>query len=284
MPAMRRLLPLLLLAAAAPAEGEPDARDIFRRAVGAQGSLKGDDVHGVRLEFKGEITDQGVTNTVLRTYWYRKRDRSFRVRTASGAVEKLASDRGVFGTDGYWERATDGAIVELRRGNRDDLESIRTIKREREEFQRMLRMVLLAGLDGDGWSVELAEPLPVKLDRDLPYQPKGTLRDREKETYHVLDMTRADEPRLRLYVHTGDFTVRKAIEFDAEDPGLVRWVYYFANYERNAALDLLLPRYFSIYRDTPLDDEGKTKLNAARGEPTVALNPDLVDADLRPAP
>jgi hypothetical protein len=282
MTGMRRLLPLLLLAAAAPAREDLNAREIFRRAIGAQGKLRHDDVHDVRLDFRGEITEQGVTNTVLRTYWYRRADRSFRVQTASGAVAKLASDRGVFGDAAYWERAADGTVVELRRGNRDHAESIRTIEREREEFQRMLRMVLLAGLDGDGWSVALAEPSPVKLERDLPYQPKGTLRDREKETYHVLDVTREGEPRLRLFVHTGDLTVRKAIEYDAKDQGQVRWVYYFANYERNTALDLLLPRYFSIYRDTPVDTEGKTNLNTARGEPTVALNCKLADTDLKP--
>jgi hypothetical protein len=278
---MRRALPVLLLAVAVRAGDAPTAKEILRKAVEAQGVLRREQVHDVRIAFVGEISEDGRPNTVLRTYWYRSSDRSFRVRTGSGSTDKLTTERGAFGADGFWERGTDGSIVELRRGNRDDAESIGTIERDRGDFERMLRMVLLTHLDD--WNVAFGEPAPVKLERDHPHEPRRTLGDREKETYHVLDATREGEPRLRLYVNTSDFTVRKAVEYDAEAPDGVRWVYYFAAYRKFPELNLLLPQYLSIYRDTPVDERSRDGLNTARGQPTVSVNMGLKDADLRPA-
>jgi hypothetical protein len=286
----RSTLPLLLLAAAAPAGDDPSppgvsgtdaAREIFRKAVAAQGEMPAE-VSDVTLDFEGEISEEGEIHTVLRTYWYRSADRSFRMRTGSEAVAKLVSDRGVAGDAKYWERSPDGGILQLSRGNRDDAEQIRAIEKERAEFERMLRMVLLARFDGDGWQVTLAEPGPARLERDQPHQIKGTLGDRGK-AYHVLDLRREGEPDLRLYVQTDDFTVRKAVEYDVKDSGRVRFVYYFADYRTDPDARLVLPRFFSVYRGTPSDKTERDELLAAKGEPKVRLNTGLKDSDLRPA-
>jgi hypothetical protein len=286
----RSALPFVLLAASVPAGEDPAqgtdagaaaARELFRKAVAAQGELKAQ-VRDVTLDFDGEVSGDGEIHTALRTYWYRAHDHSFRVRTKSGAVDKLSSDRGVLGASKYWERSSADRILDLSKGNRDDAAQIKEIEKERTEFERMFRMVLLARLDGDGWQVALAEPDPVRLERDQPHQAKGTLRNREKETYHVLELTREGEPRLRLFVDTADFTVRKAIEFDVKAPDRVRFVYYFANYKTDPELKLLVPQYLSVYRDTPLSEEDRDKLNVAKGLPKVRLNTGLADADLRP--
>jgi len=102
---MHRLLPLLLLGAAVPAEEAPAAKEIFRKAVEAQGKLTPDQVKDVTLTFTGEVHDKGEVHTIERTYRFRAGDRSFRVHTASGAVDK-STDRGVLGADGYWERTS----------------------------------------------------------------------------------------------------------------------------------------------------------------------------------
>jgi hypothetical protein len=279
----RSVLPCALLASVAPAgaDGDDAARAIFQKAVKAQGEMPAN-VSDVTLEFRGEISEEGEVHTVLRTYWYRAADRSFRMRTASEAASKISSDRGVAGAKGYWERSSGNDVLDLSPGNRDDEKQIQAIRKERVEFERMLRMVLLARFDGDGWQVAFAEPLPVRLDRDVPHQPKGTLGDRETETYHVLDLKHEGEPDLRLYVRTDDFTVRKAVEHDAKDPRRVRFVYYFANYWTDPDAKLVVPRFFSVYRGTPVAEAERDNLLAAKGEPKVRLNTGLKDSELRP--
>jgi len=281
--AARRLLPLLLLAVSpAAADETAAARDILRRAVEAQGKLAADDVRDVTLTFVGEASEKGEVHAITRTYRFRAKDRSFRVHTAAEAADR-GTDRGVFGENGYWERSSKGAIIALSRGNRDDAATIRQIEGERKDFERMLRMVFLTRLDA-GWTVSLGAPEPLRLAGDHPHELNHTLGDRDQTTYHVLDAKRDGEGCLRLFVNTKDFTVRKAVEYETEKPGQVRWVYYFGAYAKDKDLGIVLPRYFSVYRDTPSDKEARDRLNAAKGEPKVALNTDLADKDLRPAP
>jgi len=275
------LLPLLLLPVAAPADDPPAAKDIFRKAVEAQGGLRPDQVKDVTLTFQGEIHEKGETHAIERTYRFRSEDRSFRVRTGSAAVDK-STDRGVLGADGYWERSSKGKVLPLSRGNRDDAESIRQIEGERTDFERMLRMVLLTRL-AEGWTLDLAATAPVLLDGDHPHEINKTLGDRDKVTYYVIDAKREGEARLRLFVNTVDYTVRKAIEYEVKSPDRVRWVYYFAGYRKDEGSGLVLPRYFSVYRDTPHDEATRDDLKMAWGLPKVTLNTGLEDSDLRPA-
>jgi hypothetical protein len=283
--AARRLLgrlPLLLLVPCAVADETMDAKDIFRRAVEAQGKLAEGDVKDVTLTFQGEVSEKGEVHAITRTYRFRAKDRSFRVHTAAAAVDR-STDRGVLGESGYWMRSSKGAIVPLQKGNRDDKETIRQIESERRDFERMLRMVMLARL-GDGWTLALGAPAPERLAADHPHELRSTLGNRDEATYHVLDASREGEAKLRLFVNTSDYTVRKAIEFEPDDKGEVRWVYYFAGYARDADVGLVLPRYFSLYSDTPSDEKSRDLLNAAKGTPKVAVNKGLSDEDLRPAP
>ncbi|MCK6461753.1 MAG: hypothetical protein L6Q95_17880 [Planctomycetes bacterium] len=279
-----RLLPLLALLPlpAAADETSVAARDILRKAVEAQGKLAAGDIRDVTLTFVGEVSEKGEEHAVTRTYRFRAKDRSFRVHTAAEAVDR-STERGVFGDAGYWERSSKGTVIALSRGNRDDEPTIRQIETERKDFERMLRMVLLTRIDKD-WTVTLGAPEPQRLDGDHPHELNRTLGKREEATYHVLDARRDGEAPLRLFVNTSDFTVRKAVEYEADAPGEVRWVYYFALYAKDKDAGIVLPRYFSVYRDTPSDKETRDRLNAAKGQPKVALNTGLADADLRPAP
>jgi hypothetical protein len=278
-----RLLPLLLAAPMAVASDETaTARDILRKAVEAQGKLGPEDVRDVTLTFEGEASEKGEVHAITRTYRFRAKDRSFRVHTGAEAADR-STDRGVFGENGYWERSSKGTFVALSRGNRDDAATIRQIEGERKDFERMLRMVLLTRLD-EGWTVDLGEKEPQRLDGDHPHEITRTLGDRNETTYHVLDVRRDGEARLRLFVNTSDYTVRKAIEYEVDAPDRVRWVYYFGPYAKDKSLGLVLPRYFSLYHDTPSDKAARDRLNAVKGEPKVSLNTGLSDADLRPAP
>jgi len=281
--AVRRLLPLLLLAAAvAGADATSTARDILKKAVAAQGKLGPDDIRDVTLTFEGQAQENGQDNAITRIYRFRASDRSFRVHTGAEAIDR-STDRGVFGADGYWQKTSKGKFLALSVGNRDDRATIEQIETERTDFERMLRMVLLARID-DSWTVTLGAAEPQRLESDFPHELSRTLGDRSKVTYFVLDLRRDGEAPLRLYVNTDDFTVRKAIEFEAKAPDQVRFVYYFAAYAPDKDLGIVLPRYFSVYHDTPADKAMRDKLNAVRGMPKVQLNTKIGDGDLRPAP
>jgi len=270
--------------AAAPPAAGPTAADLLHRAVQAQGTLAGD-LKDVTLSFRGEVAQQGSVNTIRRTYWYRAGDRSFRVHTSNASTDAATTDRGVFGRKTYWERSSGGAVRELHAGNRDDADALDQIAKERRDFERILRMVLLSRLDDGSWQVERGAPEAVRLSQDMPFNAKGTLEDRAKETYHVLDLTREGEPRLRLFIRTADFTVRKAVQFRLNDANEEEWTYYFGPFWRDPDAGLSLPRFFSVYKGTPTEDPGRSReeLLVVKGEPTVRVNTDLADDDLKPA-
>ncbi|MHC4549667.1 MAG: hypothetical protein ACYTEZ_12920 [Planctomycetota bacterium] len=284
---MVRVVPCLLavvLSGPALAEEKPTARAVFRKAVAAQGSLPGQEIRDITLRFRGQIVEGRRINTVERLYRYRARDRSFRVQTASRASAKIRSERGVFGESGFWERAADGRILTLRRGNREDAASIKTIGKDREDFERMLRMVLLARLDDGKTQLTLSKVSPLRLEHDMPYAAVDTLgKDRKEHTYHVLDMQREGQPKLRLFIHTGTYTVRKVVQFDRQRADERRWFYYFGPYRKDPATNLTLPLYFSVYDGLPVDEQSMKARNRVRGEPKITLNAGLADTDLRPA-
>ena len=197
---MHRLILFTLLAA--PAFAGPTPQQVFREAVKAQGALSSEVIKDITLTFKGQIVDAGGqrVNTVERIYRFRPADRSFFVRTTSRAA-KAGTERGVLGRNGFWERTAAGKIIALRRGNQEDRAAVETIRKNRDEFERILNMVLLARLDDGNSKLSLARVSPIRLDHDMPYEADGTLgRDREKYLYHVLDVVREGQPRLRLVV------------------------------------------------------------------------------------
>lgn len=281
--APRAVLLALLLAPLARARDADEALSILRDAARGQGEVRAEDVRDVLLEFRGQIVEES-THAVRRTYWYRASDRSFRIRTEPQAMQRERSERGVLGEKGYWDRAADGARVDLVRTNRDHRELIRTIESEREDFERILRMVLLTRLLDRRSSVSLGAPEPVRLEADQPYGAGGILgKDRSEHAYRVVDVERDGEARLRLFVHTGDHTVRKAVQFDADDPAKARWHYYFGPFERREeALGLNLPVFVSMHDGLPEGKEGRERTAKLYGRIDVRLNTDLQDADLKP--
>jgi len=282
---MHRTALLLLAMAAGPAAAEaPGAKEVFDKAVASQGAIPAGKIHDVELRFDGQITEGKRVNTIVRKYRYRARDRSFYVFTAPKAAAKKSSERGVLGESGYWERSSRGKIVRLRTGNRDDRASINTIRKNRDDFEGMLRMVLLARIADGKSKLTLATRAPVRLLQDMPYAAADTLgKDRKAHRYYVLDLQREGQPKLRLFIQLGTFTVRKVVQFDVEDPSKRKWFYYFGPFREDPATRLKLPAYFSVYDGLPVDRQSMKERNRVRGEPTVTINTGLGDEAFRPA-
>jgi hypothetical protein len=281
---MPRILLFLLAAAAGLAAAEaPGAKEVFDKAVATQGALPAGEIHDITLRFKGQIVEGKRINTIRREYRYRARDRSFFVHTRSEASTKVRSERGVLGESGYWERSSRGQIIRLRPGNREDKASVKTIRKNRDDFEGMLRMVLLARLADGKSKLKLATRAPVRLEQDMPYAAEPTLgKDRKAHQYYVLDLQREGQPKLRLFIQLDTFTVRKVVQFDKEDPSRRKWFYYFGPFRKDPATGLKLPEYFSVYDGLPVDPKSMKERNRVRGEPTVKINTGLEDEDLRP--
>jgi len=279
----RTALLLLAMAAGLPAAETPGAREIFDKAVASQGAIPAGEIHDITLDFDGQVTEGKRVNTIRRIYRYRARDRSFYVFTGSRAAPTKRSERGVLGESGYWERSSRGRIVRLRSGNREDLASIKTIRKNRDDFEGMLRMVLLARIADGKSKLKLATRAPVLLEQDMPYAAAHTLgKDRKAHSYYVLDLEREGQPKLRLFIQLGTFTVRKVVQFDLEDPSKRKWFYYFGPFKEDPATRLKLPAYFSVYDGLPVDPKSMKDRNRVRGEPKVTINTGLEDKDFRP--
>ena len=128
------LLPPAGVADAAPTEAE----EIFRKAVAAQGEFRGDALKDIHVRFRGRAKEQERATTVVREYWYRSADRSFRIRTAPQVRLQETSQRGVNG-DRCWETDRRGKLFWLEAGNRDDRKVIRKIQERRDVLRRQQR-------------------------------------------------------------------------------------------------------------------------------------------------
>ena len=257
------------------------AQAIFKKAVRAQGNVARNQIIDIRVIFDGQIEDQG-TQHVKRSYWYRTKDRSFRVLTKAPIARKAGSERGVLGEAGYWKR-TAGGIVDLSKGNRDHRKSIRTIDKDRREFERMLRMLLLSRLDDGKSRFRLVAEEPERIEKDAPYNAGQILgKDRRTHTYHVVDVAREKELTLRLYVDTADAKVRKVVQYDPGRPEDPRRYYYFGAFKKHDRLGLTLPRLLSAHVGRPVDRKTKGKTGRAHGRLEVHVNGGLKKANLRP--
>ena len=83
---------IMILSVLAGAQAQ-DPKQIFLRAVERQGSLPEDGVKNLHLSFNGQINQKKEEHHVLRHYWYRVGDRSFRIKTQSRAARKEKSTR-----------------------------------------------------------------------------------------------------------------------------------------------------------------------------------------------
>jgi len=283
---MRTLLRVLLLATVAAADSAEveSAADVLQEAIRAQGAFRRDELKDIRLHFNGQVVEEGE-HAVEQTFWYRASDRSFRLRTQSQASPKAGSDYGALGEKGYWERSSRGSVFTLSATNREDRKSVRSIRRKRRDFERILRMVLLARLNDGETKVTFAKPRRTTITKDLPYEANAILgrgRERERRTYDVLDLKRKDAPRVRLFVRTDDRTVAKAVQYRANDPERPEWFYYFGPFVKDEDSALVLPRYFSAHKGRPADGATKKSTCKFRGEISVTVNQGLGDAELKP--
>jgi len=279
-PVRRFLLVPLLLAAAIAAEGDapPTAEAVFRRAVESQGHLDARKIADVHLRFEGTIQEEGE-HRIVREYWYRGSDRSFRIRTQPQAAKKEQTDRGVLGRGGFWERGPSGTVVELSPGNRDDRAVTKTIEKDRADFENALRLVLLAHLLEEKAEFRFAAEAPVRLPDDNPREARSILGDPSKREarYHVLDVVRPSEPRLRLFVREDDATIRKAILFSPEEPDRPDWIYYLGPYRRDPSTGLQVPQFLSLHDEEPLDDASRERGSKVWGTIGLKLNSGLGD-------
>jgi hypothetical protein len=276
---------LLLALLALPATGDEEeaARALFRKAVEAQAAFAPEALRDVRLEFEGQIREEG-DHAVARLYLYRAADRSFRIRTAAKAEPDRVSERGVLGEGGYWERDSRGRIEELSLGSETDAGLIHTIERERRDFEEVLRLVFLERLDDGRARFRLGEPAAVALERDRPFNDRQILGAARRELYRALRIERADLPPLTLFVHADDHTIRKAIVHKRARPEEPAWIYYFGQYTKAApgSKGVNVPRLVSIHVEEPVDEASRERGVKAYGTLRLTLNAGLADADLRP--
>jgi len=288
MRAIAWLVPSALAAGAASLAADDDAADAarhcLRQAVERQGPFDPAKLEDVRLEFRGQVREESE-HWVARTYAYRLRDRSFRLRTTSKADSAAFSERGVFGEDGFWDRDSKGAVRALSPGNESDEGEMDTIARERADFEDVLRLVFLRRLDDARSRVRFAEPATAKLAADRPKNPTQILGATRGDEYRVLVVERDGLPRITLYVHAGNGSVPKAVVHSRARPDEAAWVYYFGAYTKGdaATQGVPVPRLISIHREEPVDPESAERGVKAWGEVTITLNAGLEDADLMPA-
>ncbi len=260
-------------AAAEEEDAKTDPRAILDKAVAAQGQIRAKDLQDIVISFKGHAAQEGQLHRVLRTFWYRPQDGSFKVKTSSRTDARKSSERGVSGEKTYWEkRRRDITTLSPRDGEDRKLRS--AIERERGEFRRVLRMVILSRLQQDDQiKLTLATPRPVLLPRDVPHEADAILgANRDAVTYWVLDVEREGDPRIRLYIRTDDSTVRKAVEFSKKNPKRIYNVYYFGPFSKKNERRIMLPLYFSMHFRIPVDKESRDKTTVAYGRVGVDIN------------
>ena len=277
-------LPLALLTgtprarAQAPKGAAPNGPAILRQAIARQGARGQADLDDIHINFRGQITRKKETHGIERNYWYRAKDRSFRVRTRSLATSRENTDRGVLGRE-YWERRK-SRIQRLHKGNRTHQKIIKTIREERTDFERILGFVLLSRLKNA--AVTLGAPRPVTIPADQPFNARSILGpNRDAERYWVLDVRRKQRPRLRLFIRTSDLTVRKAVQYHPDNEAQPVFYYYFGPYKKRDD-GLTVPRYFTVHTALPTDAKSKKSTGFARGMIELALNGGLEDPVLRP--
>jgi len=298
---MRITVPLALLSVLSPLQGflsplqaqdpaqdpaAPTAREVFESAVAAQGRLDPDDIHDLYVKFVGQVKEKGhKTQSAEREYWLRPGDRSFRIKTTAGAdPAKPYSERGVLGSpkERYWEWVRKGR-AELRRTNREHRKNILAIRRDRKEFERIVRMVLLVRITEDDAAISFANPGKVRLVKDQPNSARHILGEDRKAEYHVLNIARKGADPLRFFVRIDDSTVRKVIQYDRATPDKIKSVSYFGYYRKNdAAEGMVMPQAFSVYSAVPDGKDRNKATMKVSGRLSVRINGNLGDETFSP--
>jgi len=265
---------------------EPEAVDLLRRAVAAQGKLPDGGLQDLQITFEGQIREpeQGE-HSITRKYWFRAKDRSFRIQTYANAAQgETRSERGVLGSPKpvYWEwlhKSQERA--ELRPTNREHLENIRAIQRDRDDFERIVRMVVLARAEGELTKIRRGNPLRVDCAEDQPNSRRYVFPDADRDAaYLVLDLERAGSDPLRLFLNEKDLKVRKVVQFDQARPDEIRFVYYLGGYKKENGL--LVPHFVSVHTEVPTEAT-RAETTRLSGRLSLSLNPGLDDAVFSPS-
>jgi hypothetical protein len=270
------LLVVLCVPSGVHAQPAATAKEVFRRAVLHQGRVKRSDIADIRVNVINGMLQEEGEHRIMRTYWYREADQAFRIRTTSRTKKSLRSERSRLGQSRtrYFERSGK-EVFELKQGNRTDRDSIKQIKQDLVRFESVLGLMLLNQLDTPETQITLLKSRPVPL-KDQPLEARAIFGDRSKG-YYVLRVDRPNEPRLDLFVHEVDHSVRKAIIYTQDPRPVPKWIYYFASFNRRNTLGILVPGIFLVYTEEPLDEKTKRKAWKIRGELRVQLNGGLKD-------
>ena len=263
-----------------PEQKSSQARRLLEKAIKAQGSLAPNQIVDLQVKFEGQIQEKGTTTqSITRKYWFRSADRSFRIRTIAGLdPSKPYSERGVKGgkPERFWEWARKQRTP-LKLTNREHVKNIAAIKRDRDAFERIVRTVLLARLLDKNTTVKFAPKNKVLLPDDFPADARRIFPDRTVR-YHVVDVTRPGNARLRFFIHERDFTVRKVVQFDARRPDAVKTISYFGAFTKlPASAGLTVPRAISVYSHVPTDEQTRKKFVRISGRLGVMVNQKLTD-------
>jgi hypothetical protein len=290
------LLALLIVPSRVQAQApqrEEEAVALLKRAVAAQGKLPNGGLRDLQILFEGQINEKKEgSHSIHRNYWFRQKDRSFRIETFSPLEPKDSkSERGVLGNVNarYWElirRKRPGSKrpelkrQELSRTNKTHLENIRTIQRDRDDFERIVRMVVLSRVDSKLARLRRGAPQRVALTGDHPNSASFVFPSKLKGSqYLVLDLQRSAGDPLRLFINEKDLTVRKVVQFDRAAPNKIKFVYYLGAYRKMQGM--LLPTYVSVHSEVPTK-KTREKTTKLAGRLTLTLNAGLDDSVFSP--
>lgn len=274
------LLILCFLSAAQAGGRKPDvaAGKILASAIEAQGALPAAGILSLHVKFKGQVHEHGQPEqSITREYWLRTSDRSFRILTYPNIdPSSHRSERGVLGTKKpvYWE-ASRGRRLRLVASNIEHIKNVRTIRKDRREFERILRIVLLARIQKGHGDLRRADPPIATIADDQPNSVRAIFKDRSAR-YHVLDLRRDGEDPLRLYLDEKSLQIKRVLQFVRGDPKKLANAYYLGAYKEQGGL--VLPRYISVHTAIPTE---KTRVSSTRlsGTLSVEINLGLTDAD-----
>ncbi|MEM8885384.1 MAG: hypothetical protein AAGD14_15060 [Planctomycetota bacterium] len=261
------------------ARKDPAAAALLNQAVAAQGKLKPAEIEDLYVQFIGQVREKNQpSHSITREYWFRAKDKSFRVRTYGNVNQRDSqAESGVFGGRPavYWEWARERRMP-LSISNREHVKNIKSIQKERSDFERILRIVLLARIDTEQTTLKLDQP--EKITIDSPNSAGAIFPDRDS-AYRVLLLQRRGADPLRLYLHPKDLTVRKVVQLDRHNPTRARFYYYLGAYAKSGELNL--PRYISVHNALPTK-ETREKSTQLSGRLTVKVNRGLEDDIFQP--
>ncbi len=278
------LLVLAILSVAHAGEKKPDAaaHKILAAAVEAQGKLPAAGIQSLHVTFVGQVNEKGqASQSITREYWLRVSDRSFRILTYPNAKKSQRSERGVLAAKKpvYWE-ASRGRRLRMVGSNVEHIKVVRTIRQDRRDFERILRIVLLTRMQKGHGDLRRANPPIVTIPNDEPNSSRHIFADRSAR-YFSLNLLREGEDPLRIFLDENSLQIKRVLQFVRDDPGTLANAYYLGAYKEQGGL--VLPQYISVHTAIPTS---KTKEQTTRlsGRLKIVVNPGLTDAEFAIAP